>query len=137
MTQMRQTARSEGSRFRVTLEMAQVVRNVWKPHEAPTVRHCKPILVLPGAHARLSNISEDGCFLEDEIFEVSGKQKVRQAGTSAGQLMLSWRKLRDAGDDEVRQFFNDIEVMQPPAAFCGGADRTRGPSWRLPARGAG
>ena len=75
-SQMRQTARAEGSRFRVTLEVAQVVRNVWKPHEAPTVSHCKPILVVPGAHGRLSNIGEDGCFLNDEIFEVGGKQKV-------------------------------------------------------------
>ena len=75
MTLMRQNARSEGSRFRVTLEMAQVVGNVWKPHEAPTVSHCKPILVLRGAHGRLSNIGEDGCFLKDEIFEVGGKQK--------------------------------------------------------------
>ena len=54
MRQMRQNARSEGDRFRVTVELAQVVRNTWKPSEAPTVRHARPVLVAPGAHARLS-----------------------------------------------------------------------------------
>ena len=89
MRQMRQNARSEGDRFRVTVELAQVVRNTWKPSEAPTVRHARPVLVAPGAHARLSNIDENGCFIEDEIFEVRGKQKVRKAKTSAGNLMLA------------------------------------------------
>ena len=120
MTQIRQNARSEGDRFRVTVELAQVVGKVWKPPEAPTVRHAKPVLVAPGAHGRLSNIDEAGNFIKDEIFEVRGKQKVRKAGTSAGNLMLSWRKLRDGGDPEVRSFFKDIEVMQQPAAFCDG-----------------
>ena len=83
MTQMRQEGRSEHDRFRVTLELAQVVRNVFKPSEAPTVRHARPVLVVPGAHARLSNIDEAGLFIEDEVFEVRGKQKVRKAKTTA------------------------------------------------------
>ena len=58
MTQMRQQGRSEADRFRVTLELAQAMRNVFKPSEAPTVRHAKPVLVVPGAHARLMNIDE-------------------------------------------------------------------------------
>ena len=120
MRQMRQKGKAEVDRFRVTLELAQVVRNVFNPAEAPTVRHAKPILVAPGAHARLSNTDADGLFIEDEIFEVKGKQRVRKAKTSAGSLMLTWRKLRDHGDPEVRAFFNDIEVMQQPAAFCDG-----------------
>ena len=95
MTQMRQQGRGEADRFRVTLELAQVVRNVFKPSEEPTVRHARPVLVVPGAHARLSNIDEAGLFIEDEIYEVKGKQKVRKAKTSAGQLMRSWRDLRD------------------------------------------
>ena len=120
MRQMRQEGRPEAERFRVTLELAQVVRNVFKPSEAPTVRHAKPVLVVPGAHARLSNIDEAGLFIEDEIFEVRGRQRVRKAKTSAGNLMLSWRKLRDEGDPEIRSFFKEIEVMQQPAAFCDG-----------------
>ena len=45
---------------------------------------------------------------------------MRKAGTSAGNLMLSWRKLRDEGDEEMRGYFEDIEVMQQPAAFADG-----------------
>ena len=91
MAQMRQNANAEADRFRVTFEMSQLVFNVFKPGEAPVVRHGRPVLVVPGSHARLSNIDAQGCFIEDEIFEVKGKQKVRKKGTSAGNLMESWR----------------------------------------------
>ena len=90
MAQMRQAARGEGDRYRATLELAQVVRNVFKPGEKPEVRHARPVLVVPGAHARLSNIDEGGRFVEDEVFLVKNKQKVRKAKMSAGNLMLSW-----------------------------------------------
>ena len=120
MAQTRQTAKGEGDRFRVTLEMAQVVTNVFRPSEAPQVRHARPVLIVPGAHARLSNIDEKGLIIEDEVFLVKGKQKVRKAKTAAGNLMLSWRKLRDEGDEEMKAFFRDIEVMQQPNAFADG-----------------
>ena len=107
MAQTRQTGKGEGDRFRVTLELSQVVTNVFKPSEKPEVRHGRPVLVVPGAHARLSNIDEKGLFIEDEVFLVKGKQKVRKAKTSAGNLMLSWRKLRDEGDEEMKAFFGD------------------------------
>ena len=120
MAQMRQHAKGEADRFRVTVELAQVVTNVFKPSEKPEVRHAKPVMVVPGAHGRLSNIDRQGLFIEDEIVIVKGKQKVRKAGTSAGNLMLPWRKLRDEGPDDIRAFFNEIEVMQQTNAFCDG-----------------
>ena len=92
VAQTRQSAQGEGDRFRVTLELSQVVSGKFKPSEKPAVRHGRPVLVAPGAHARLSNIDESGLFIEDEVFVVKGKQRVRKAGTSAGYLMLSWRK---------------------------------------------
>ena len=90
MAQMRKAARGEGDRYRATLELAQVVRNVFKPGEKPEVKHARPVLVVNGAHARLSNIDEGGRFVEDEVFLVKNKQKVRKAKMSAGNLMLSW-----------------------------------------------
>ena len=78
MAQMRQSAASEADRFRVTFELSQIVANIFKPSEQPSVRHGRPVLVVPGSHARLSNIDADGCFIEDEVFEVKGKQKVRK-----------------------------------------------------------
>ena len=47
--------------------------------------------------------------MEDEVIMVKGKQKVRKAKTSAGNLMLSWRKLRDEGDEETKALFEEVE----------------------------
>ena len=120
MTQMRQAAAAEADRFRVTLELSQLVRNVYRPGVPLEVSHGIPVLIVPGQHARLSNISEDGTFIQDEVFEVKRKQKVRKAGSSAGNLMLSWRKLRDHGSEETKSFLKSIEVMQQPSAFADG-----------------
>ena len=65
MGQMRQDADGSADKYRVTLEVSQMVYNQFKPSEAPDVRHGRPVLVIPGAHARLSNIGEDGTWLED------------------------------------------------------------------------
>ena len=117
---MRQSATAEADRFRVTLETSQMVRNQFKLSEAPEVFHGRPVLVVPGCHARLSNIGEDGNFIHDEVFSVKGKQTVRKAGTPAGQIMRSWRDLKYSDDAEVRGWLEDIEVMQQPSAFADG-----------------
>ena len=67
MAQTRQTAKGEGDRFRVTLELSQMVTNVFKPTEAPQVKHGRPVLVVPGAHGRLSNIDDKGLFIEGGV----------------------------------------------------------------------
>ena len=51
-------AKGEGDRFRVTLELSQMVTNTFEPNEKPAVKHGLPVLLVPGAHARLSNIDE-------------------------------------------------------------------------------
>ena len=89
MAQSRQVAKSEGDRFRVTLELSQVVHNVFRPDLPPEVHHGRPVLVVPGAHGRLSNIDEAGLFKEDEVFIVKGKQILRRKGTPAGGMMQS------------------------------------------------
>ena len=120
MTQLRQHGAPEGNRFRVTLETSQIVSNVFKPHEMPTVRHGRPVLIVPGRHARLSNIDKGGFFIEDETFVVKNKTVLRRKGESAGALMKSWRDLRDGDDEEARRWLSRVEVMQQPAAFADG-----------------
>ena len=61
MVKMMQTTDSESRRDRVTIELAQVIQNASKPDEAPRARHGMHALVVPCAHACLSNIRE-GCF---------------------------------------------------------------------------
>ena len=43
---------------------------------------------------------------------------MRKAGSSAGNLMTSWRQLRDHGSEEAKSYLRSIEVMQQPAAFA-------------------
>ena len=97
MTQIRQATCSEGDRFRVTLELSQYVHNVFKPGVRPEVRHGRPVLVVYGAHCRLSNISEEGKWFQAENFMAGGKRTVRKRGGSAGTFMKTWRKLRASG----------------------------------------
>ena len=45
---------------------------------------------------------------------------MRKAGDRAGNLMASWRKLRDHGSEETKEYLRTAEVMQQPAAFADG-----------------
>ena len=45
---------------------------------------------------------------------------MRKAGSSAANVMKSWRELRDSGDGEVARWFEEVEVMQQPAGYCDG-----------------
>ena len=118
MSQMRQLANGDLDKFRVTLETSQVVFNLMRPHEQPKCVHGRPVLVMPGAHARLSNIDKNGNFIKDEFFVVGNKKVERRAGQSAGALMRTWRQFRDSGDEELRRYFDEVEIMQQPSAFC-------------------
>ena len=88
--------------------------------EKPEVSHGKPVLVWPGVHFGLSNIDEKGLFIEDEVFMLKGRPQVRKAKTSPGNIMAAWRKLRDEGDEEMKDLFNEIAVWQQPSAFLDG-----------------
>ena len=52
--------------------------------------------------------------MQDECFEVAGRTVTRKAGTSAGKLMLPWRRLRQ----EQPGLFDQLLVWQQPAAFA-------------------
>ena len=118
MTQMRQLANGDLDKFRVTLETSQLVFSVMRPTEQPKCVHGRPVLVMPGAHARLSNIDKNGNFIKDEFFVVGNKKVERRAGQSAGALMRTWRQFRDSGDEKIRRYLDEVEIMQQPSAFC-------------------
>ena len=52
-------------------------------------------VILAGVHASMSNIDDDGCFIQDEAFELPGTTVFRKAGASRA-LMEGWLKLRDS-----------------------------------------
>ena len=67
------------------------------------VRHGRPVLVVPGVHARLSNIdAESGTWLRDERFKAGGKWVVRKAGEKVNNIMRSWVELKASRDPAVK-----------------------------------
>ena len=132
VAQTRQRGDADAEKFRVTYEAAQCLSNLWSDGGELSVRQLKPVLVFPGAYARLSNIGEDGCFRKTERFVVKGKETVRPQGSKAGGLMSSWRQLRDHGTEFEKELVNKFDIYQQPAGFCDGVIV----SWTTEARAA-
>ena len=130
--QTRQRGDADAEKFRVTYEAAQCLSNLWSDGGELSVRQLKPVLVFPGAYARLSNIGEDGCFRKTERFVVKRKEIVRPQGSKAGSLMSGWRQLRDHGTDFEKELVNKFDIYQQPAGFCDGVIV----SWTAEARAA-
>ena len=115
-TQMRGVEGDNADRYRVTIELQQDLYNWFDPSLEPVASHGKPMLILIGKHARLSNIGDDHCFKEDECFEYQGKPVLRKKGTHAKGLLKNWVKLRRE-NPVAREMLERIEVMQQPSGF--------------------
>ena len=76
----------------------------------------KGLLIVPGAHASLDNISPSGLWLEDEVFTYNGQERRHVKGMTAGRALLAWRKLRD----EQPSLFRHFSVMSQPASNADG-----------------
>ena len=71
------------------------------------------VLTSYGSHCRLENISEDGRWLSDEHFTVSGEAVIRKKDEKVHpSLMKEWRQLRK----EQPELFSQLRVWQQPAA---------------------
>ena len=71
-------------------------------------------LVVHGArHCRLSNIDASGNWVKTETYSFQGRTVVRQAGNSAGKLMLPWRRLRHSNPE----LFEQLAVYQQPSGY--------------------
>ena len=64
----------------------------------------------------MSNIDDEGRFIEDEAFEYAGEAVLRKKGTSARGLMRSWVQLRRE-NPQARKLVQEIELMQQPSGF--------------------
>ncbi len=69
--------------------------------------------MVPGVHARLSNISAEGKWIASESFWYKNKLIERVAGISVAGIMNKWRKLRT----EHPELTNAFTIMQQPSAF--------------------
>ena len=86
----RSVADADASRFRVTYEARPLFGKL-----------LPGLLVAHGAHARLNNIDSSGKFISDKSFEFQGRLVIGKAGSSAGRLLLGWRKARDSAPETL------------------------------------
>ena len=102
---------AEDEKWRCTVEHRLVLKNYFKQGEDPEAYNWRPALIVKTAsHCRLSNITAEGTWREDEQFEAAGKVVMRSAGRSAGRVLAPWLKLREQG------LLQNWEVYGQPAA---------------------
>ena len=116
MDQLRGQAADNNDKYRITLELQQDLYHWFDKEREPVVKHGKPLLILIGQHARLSNIDDNGCFIKDEHFEFLSRPVKRTKGQSARGLLRSWVALRNSSP-EAKAMIDYIDIMQQPAGF--------------------
>jgi hypothetical protein len=110
-TLKRTTGDAAQEKFRITFEARHIVGNYLGEGE-PWEKNWRGALVVKGVHARLSNISDERTWIEDEEFEYAGKTYKRYAGKSAGRILATYVQLRK----EHPEWFEDLEVYSQEAA---------------------
>jgi hypothetical protein len=101
-----------GDKLRITFECRQAVTGYFSETQEVKGIILDSILVVQGVHAKLSNISDDHRFIEEEQFLIAGEIVTRKAGQAAGQIMKTWVELRKAQPE----LFERVVVYQQPAA---------------------
>ena len=100
-------------RYRITYEARQILHSVYADEDQEIIGSVgKGLLVVPGQWARLDNISNNGTWLKTETFQVGETVITRTKGTSAGRVLLPYRRLRESHPE----LMSKIELMQQPAA---------------------
>ena len=68
---------------------------------------------MPGVHARLENISQEGTWIQSETFGIAGVVHSHEAGQPVGNAMQAWRKLRQSDPSLLEGF----RIWHSPTAF--------------------
>ena len=113
MTQLRNKQVGD-EKFRITVVMRQAILHYFDESKKPRGIQLPPIVVMPGVHARISNISPDGKWVEDEVIKVGQKTIIRNKNEKVdASIMKQWRKIRSLQPDLVAS----VVLMQQPAAW--------------------
>ena len=121
-----ETANAE--KYRITVELRQVILNYWNPGKEPVGIPGPTAIVVGGKHCRLSNISKDGTWEENEDFFVGKERVQRTAGQSAKAHMPEWQKIREH-NPALFEGIQGFEVYAQPAAVVDGIIQ----AWQLQA----
>jgi hypothetical protein len=82
-TQMRGQETEDGEKYRITVELRQLILHYFDKDKDPVGIPGPTCLIVGGAHCRLSNISLDGRWIKSEKFWYDKKEQVHVAGQSA------------------------------------------------------
>jgi hypothetical protein len=114
--QLRTQKKSTDEKARWTYEARQEIHGYFKDGVRPIGKVGKGLLILSGAHARLSNICEDGKWVKSEQFYVGQRLVTHVAGASVGNTMQALRKLRAKHPEMLAK----LDIMSQPAATMDG-----------------
>ena len=114
-SQFRGTLPHGQEKVRVTYVDRNVVYHAHDPEKAPEGQRIKPVLIVPGAHARISNITLEPPYkwINTETFEYLGQEITHTANTSTKGTMKEWCELRK----KCPYMFEQVVLMQQPAAW--------------------
>ena len=119
MYQLRGEASGDQDKFRVTVDFEQQVWGWCDEKTEPRFEWGVTSVIFTGTHLRLSNISEEGRWIETERFTADGKETVRLAGEPVPEnLGRALRGLRTEYP-ELWQLLGElgVELYQQPAGF--------------------
>ena len=102
LTTMRE---ANSDKYRITFEAHQMVSGFFNPDQHPQGHVMPGILIVPGPHAAMSNISEKGEWISDEKYYHCGQMRTHKKGSSVGRTLEPWRKLRKSHPELLRHFF--------------------------------
>ena len=95
LTQLRGENSADQDKYRITVDLEQRVYGWCSDTSDPSFQWGTTSVVFTGAHCRLSNISEDGRWIQTERFHLDGKEVVRLAGNMVpDSFAQSLRSLR-------------------------------------------
>ena len=103
-------------KYRITFEAHQLVTGWFSllgDEPSEPIGHVLPgVVIVPGPHASLDNISKDDEWIETESFVYMGQTRTHRAGEKVGRTLEPWRKLRKAEPHLLRHF----SVMSQPSS---------------------
>ena len=95
----------------------QAIKNWFNPDAEPVGDMPRQILIVPcQTHARLEHISPEGLWTQTVTYVLGDATITHQKGTSAGNVLGGWRKVRDQMPDG--QWQNEFVIWGQPSAWA-------------------
>ena len=119
MTQTRGSSHCEQDKFRITMDVEQVCYGFFDEDQDPKADWGITSVIFLGAHFRLSNVSKDRMWIEDDVYVNDGVQKICKAGQAIPPLLGSaLLNFRDNCSELYEKMISlGFRFYQQPAGF--------------------